>query len=241
MPVPNLTSKQQGIASQIYSYFYNYALGQGADTAGAQEFGNLGVGVAQTEGLGGGGASGWGTNPDRNVTALGPFQFNLNNGLGTTLGFNSSTSPAQQLQGAANYMWNGSGTYDTGPWNGVGNSVGLGPAGNNTLAGQNQAINIGAGIAQKYGFSGDGSAPSITSANAASYGVTDQQLMDYYGTSNPSDAWNDFNADQASGGAPSQADLTGTPGNSPGFWGKGQTSRRKRHKDKTRAKDSRLT
>jgi len=47
----NFSADQQSAAQQIYSGFYNYALGQGADTGTAQEFANLGLGTAISEGL----------------------------------------------------------------------------------------------------------------------------------------------------------------------------------------------
>ena len=157
-----LSPSQQSAAGQIYTGFYNYAIGQGADAAGAQEFGYLGVGVASGEGLGK--TNVWGTNPDNGVTALGPFQLNLNGGIGSDFGLSANSSPSAQINAAASTMWGQSGTdgsYNTGPWNAVGDTTGPGGgSGNDTAAGQSAAIAIGQRFDQNYGFSGNPAAPS---------------------------------------------------------------------------------
>jgi hypothetical protein len=164
---PSLSSA----AKTIYSGFYNYALGQGADSQTAHEFGNLGIGTAATEGLIPAKAGNvWGSNPDNGVTALGPFQLNLNNGVGSLFGLSRNSSPDAQINAAASTMWGEPGTggsYNTQPWNGVGNNYGGSTAYNDTSAAQQAAINTGDRVSGGAGFA---NAPSAGDGTASPYG-----------------------------------------------------------------------
>jgi hypothetical protein len=71
----NLSTAQQAAAQKIYSSAY---------AMGGTSFANLALGVAAGEGLAK--ANPWSTNADRGVTALGPFQLNLNSGVGVISG-----------------------------------------------------------------------------------------------------------------------------------------------------------
>ena len=154
----NLSPAQQSAAAQIYSGFYNYAIQQGADPTTATQFANIGLGVASGEGLGK--ANPWSSNPDGPGTSIGPFQL-YSGGLGAQL--NGDYSPQNQINVAASNMWGESGTggtYNTGPWNAVGDTVG---GGNDTYQGQTAAEGIGQQYASAYGLN-----PSSSSGSTGS-------------------------------------------------------------------------
>jgi len=154
----SLTPTQLAAGNQIYNGFYNYAIGQGADSGAATQFANMGLGVSTGEGLGK--TNPWSTNPDNSVTALGPFQLNLNGGVGSEFGLNANSSPAAQINAAASTMWGNPGTggyFNTTPWNAVGDTTGPGSGvGNDTYAGQTAAENIGAQTAAANGITASG-------------------------------------------------------------------------------------
>lgn len=149
----NSTPVQRDAARQIYGGFYDYATKRGADHATAMQFAHMGLGVASGEGLRK--DRPWTANPDNGVTSVGPFQLNINGGVGSNYGLGRNASPAQQIHAAADTMWNGnSDFYNTQPWNTVGDTTGRGRGkDNDTYVGQDRAEQIGAKLAQHMGLS----------------------------------------------------------------------------------------
>lgn len=226
MALRNLSPVQQDAAQQIYDYFYDYALKQGSDASTATEFANIGVGVASGEGLGIT-KNPWSSNPDNGVTALGPFQLNLNSGVGSDYGLTRNSPPSDQLKAAAETMWGESGnngTYNTGPWNAVGKTVG---GSNNSGAGQSYAENIGAQYASRYNLGSGSSAPVDPGVAQDNVDAYTPSSVGQGGNPTPGDATPYSNAsiapnfgslnqgaDTSSIGNPSFADPTSNFGNS---------------------------
>jgi hypothetical protein len=171
----SLSPAQQAAGQQTYSYFYNYAINQGADQGTATEFANLGLGEATTEGLVPSKANNpWASNPDAGASSFGPFQLYNGGGLANQFGINSNSSPDAQLNAAATTMWGEPGTggsYNTQPWYGGGRLTG---AGNDSATTQQALINRGQTYADKYGFSTDGSgSPSGDASGIGGGGSSD--------------------------------------------------------------------
>lgn len=150
--LPALTPIQVQAGQQLYTGFYNYAIGQGATPAMATEFANLGLGTSFTEGLNASTANFsnvWGPTGDGGLS-YGPLQLYTGGGLGNQVA--NLASPDQQIQVAASTMWGSPGVdgyYNTSPWNGLGRAFGA----NDSPAAQQGAIELGAAGADKYGFS----------------------------------------------------------------------------------------
>jgi len=175
----NLSPAQLSAAQQIYGGFNQYALNQGATPTEASQFAQMGLGVASGEGLMK--ANPWSSNPDASGTSVGPFQL-YSGGLGQNLGGN--TSPANQVNVAAAAMWNGPGTdgyYNTQPWNAVGDTPGTG--GNDTVAGQTMAQNIGAQYVSSYPSISNGSGPVYDSSTPSTAQGSASGSMSFAGTS----------------------------------------------------------
>jgi hypothetical protein len=153
MNIFNPTPVQRDAARQIYRGFYDHAIKRGADHATAMQFAHIGLGVASGEGLRK--DSPWTANPDNGVTSVGPFQLNINGGVGSNYGLGRNASPGQQILAAADTMWNGNSEfYNTQPWNTVGDTTGRGRGkDNDTYVGQDRAEQIGAQLAQRMGLS----------------------------------------------------------------------------------------
>jgi hypothetical protein len=190
----SLSDAQRAAAARIYSSAY---------AIGGTNFANLALGVASGEGLAK--ANLWSSNADRGVTALGPFQLNLNSGVGRDFGLNANSSPDQQLHAALTTMYNG-GNYNTGPWAAVGDTF---PGGNNSDAGKSGAAAIGARIAAANGLSGSGGggASPIAGGGSSDFATPDMPsnadlaAMGYSGT--PADMQQDYGQDYGGGGGPS--------------------------------------
>lgn len=138
-------------AQQLYSGFYNYARGQGADASGAQEFANLGLGTSANEGLFE--KNVWGATGDHGKS-WGPLQLLVGGGVGD--GLHGDMSPHNQIQVGAAAMWGEPGTggyYNTRPWNGNGDRLAGRQVGsadlNDSEAAQSAAIARGAALAAK--------------------------------------------------------------------------------------------
>jgi hypothetical protein len=134
--VPTFASIQGGdvkdAASKIYGGFYAHALSQGADPATATEFANMGLGVADREGLHA--KNLWGNSGDGGKS-WGPMQLLVGGGVGDEM--HGNVSPDNQIKVAAKTMWGEPGTggyYNTAPWNGAGDYIsGRGQVGNSAL------------------------------------------------------------------------------------------------------------
>jgi hypothetical protein len=190
MQFRTLTSAQQSAAQQIYSRAYSM---------GGSSFANLALGVASGEGLLK--SNPWSSNPDAGVTALGPFQLNLNSGVGSNFGLNANSPPSAQLNAALTTMYNG-GNYNTGPWNAVGDTIG---GGNNSAAGQSAAQSIGAQYASQYGLGGGSSGGVGDMSNPAQPytmpGDTGGQSTGLQGFQNPSQPYQMPGGDQNTKGS----------------------------------------